>query len=65
VGEFVIPSLLGRTDQLMIGRMLWTEFFSNTDWPLAAALAITILVLLVVPFVALQVWQQRYEAAAT
>jgi len=54
VGEYVIPSLLGRTDQLMIGRVLSDEFFENRDWPVASAVAILILVLLVVPIVLLQ-----------
>jgi putrescine transport system permease protein len=54
VGEFVIPDLLGGPETLMIGRVLWTEFFSNMDWPLAAALALVLLALLVVPFVLLQ-----------
>ncbi|MGH8229833.1 MAG: ABC transporter permease subunit, partial [Steroidobacteraceae bacterium] len=49
VGEYVIPSLLGRSDQLMIGRVLSNEFFENRDWPLASAVAIALLVLLVVP----------------
>lgn len=57
VGEFVIPSLLGRTDQLMIGRVLWDEFFANRDWPLASAVAILMLLLLVVPMTIFQ----RYE----
>jgi putrescine transport system permease protein len=54
VGEYVIPTLLGRTDQIMIGRMLSDEFFDNRDWPLASGVAILILVLLVVPIVLLQ-----------
>ncbi|HSO79359.1 MAG TPA: ABC transporter permease subunit [Chromatiaceae bacterium] len=62
VGEFVIPDLLGGPDSLMVGRMLWTEFFSNKDWPLASALALVLLALLVVPFVALQRWQSRLDA---
>lgn len=61
VGEFVIPDLLGGPESLMVGRMLWTEFFGNKDWPLASALAIVLLMLLVVPFVAMQRWQQRVE----
>jgi putrescine transport system permease protein len=61
VGEFVIPDLLGGPDSLMVGHMLWTEFFSNKDWPLASALALVLLALLVVPFVALQRWQSRLE----
>jgi putrescine transport system permease protein len=54
VGEYVIPSLLGRTDQLMIGRVLSDEFFANRDWPVASAVAILILVLLVVPIMLFQ-----------
>jgi putrescine transport system permease protein len=61
VGEFVIPDLLGGPDSLMVGRMLWTEFFSNKDWPLASAIAILLLAVLVIPFVAMQRWQQRLE----
>jgi putrescine transport system permease protein len=49
VGEFVIPDLLGGSETLMIGRTLWSEFFSNRDWPLASAVAIVLLLLLVVP----------------
>jgi len=58
VGEFVIPDLLGGPETLMVGRVLWTEFFANSDWPLAAALAVVLLVVLVVPFVLMQRWQQ-------
>ncbi len=49
VGEFVIPTLLGGPDNLMIGRVLWDEFFGNRDWPVASAVAIVFLVLLVGP----------------
>lgn len=48
-GEFVIPELLGPTDALPVGRVLWQEFFQNRDWPLAAALAVALLALLIVP----------------
>ncbi|WP_296697182.1 ABC transporter permease subunit [Thiocapsa sp. UBA6158] len=61
VGEFVIPDLLGGPESLMVGKLLWTEFFSNKDWPLASALAILLLALLVVPFVMMQRLQQRIE----
>ena len=54
VGEYVIPTLLGRTDQIMIGRMLSDEFFDNRDWPVASGVAILILLALVVPIVLLQ-----------
>jgi putrescine transport system permease protein len=57
VGEYIVPSLLGRTDQLMIGRVLSDEFFENRDWPLASAVAILMLLLLVVPIL----WFQRQE----
>jgi putrescine transport system permease protein len=49
IGEFVIPTLLGGADNLMIGRVLWDEFFGNRDWPVASAVAIAFLVLLVGP----------------
>ncbi|MEL6234635.1 MAG: ABC transporter permease subunit [Pseudomonadota bacterium] len=54
VGEFVIPALLGGPDQLMIGRVLWTEFFNNRDWPVASAVAIAMLGFLVLPFMILR-----------
>lgn len=49
VGEFVIPDLLAGSDNLMIGQTLWLEFFTNKDWPVASAIAIVLLVLLLVP----------------
>ena len=49
VGEFVIPSLLGSPGMLMIGKVLWTEFFNNRDWPVASALAVVMLAILIVP----------------
>ena len=51
VGEFVVPDLLGGSETLMIGRTLWSEFFANRDWPLASAVAVVLLVLLVAPIV--------------
>jgi putrescine transport system permease protein len=51
VGEFVIPELLGGPETLMIGKVLWQEFFNNRDWPVASALAIVMLVILIVPLV--------------
>jgi putrescine transport system permease protein len=59
VGEYVIPTLLGRTDQLMIGRVLSDEFFENRDWPVASAVAILILLLLVIPIMLFQRAQRR------
>lgn len=58
VGEFVIPDLLGGSETLMIGRTLWVEFFNNRDWPLASAVAIVLLLVLVLPIV----WFQRGQA---
>jgi putrescine transport system permease protein len=59
VGEYVIPTLLGRTDQLMIGRVLSDEFFENRDWPVASAVAILILLLLIVPIMLFQRVERR------
>jgi putrescine transport system permease protein len=64
VGEFVIPALLGGPDTLMIGRVLWDEFFSNRDWPVASAVAIVVLLLLVVPMMFYQHFQAK-EAETT
>ena len=62
VGEYVIPALLGGPGTLMIGRVLWEEFFNNRDWPLASSVAVLLLVLLVGFIVLLQRLQSR-EAA--
>lgn len=51
VGEFVIPELLGGPETLMIGRVLWQEFFNNRDWPVASALAVVMLLILIVPII--------------
>ncbi|WP_190419061.1 ABC transporter permease subunit [Pseudomonas typographi] len=51
VGEFVIPELLGGPETLMIGKVLWQEFFNNRDWPVASALAVVMLAILIVPIV--------------
>ncbi len=59
VGEFVIPELLGGPDTLMIGKILWNEFFQNRDWPVASAVAIAMLILLVIPIVIFQHFQGR------
>ncbi|HEX2585905.1 MAG TPA: ABC transporter permease subunit [Steroidobacteraceae bacterium] len=59
VGEYVIPSLLGPPESLMIGKVLWTEFFNNRAWPVASAVAIALLLLLVLPIVYLQRSQAR------
>ena len=59
VGEFVIPEMLGGPDTLMIGRVLWQEFFNNRDWPVASAVAIVMLVLLIVPIMVFHRYQSR------
>jgi putrescine transport system permease protein len=64
VGEYVIPSLLGRTDQLMVAKLLSDEFFLNRDWPKASAVAIAMLLLLVVPIMIFQRFQNKELAAA-
>jgi putrescine transport system permease protein len=64
LGEFVIPDLLGGTDTLMIGKVLWDEFFANRAWPVASAVAIAMLSLVIV-IMLLQTWlQRRTEAPA-
>ena len=63
LGEFVIPSLLGGSDTLMIGKVLWEEFFSNRDWPVASAVAVVLLLLLIVPIVLFQRNQQKQQEA--
>lgn len=63
LGEFVIPSLLGGSDTLMIGKVLWEEFFSNRDWPVASAVAVVLLLLLIIPIVLFQRNQQKQQEA--
>jgi putrescine transport system permease protein len=62
VGEFVIPDLLGSSQTMMIGQTLWTEFFANRDWPVASAVAVVLLCLLVVPLAVYQQLQTRYSS---
>ena len=59
LGEFVIPSLLGGSGTLMIGKVLWEEFFSNRDWPVASAVAVILLLILVIPIVLFQRNEQK------
>ncbi|QJD59563.1 ABC transporter permease subunit [Pseudomonas sp. gcc21] len=59
VGEFVVPELLGGPETLMIGRVLWQEFFNNRDWPVASALAIVMLALLLIPIILFHYNQSR------
>jgi len=65
IGEYVIPYLLGGPEALLIGRVLFDEFFVNRDWPLASAVAIVLLLLLVVPIVFLQRNQARDAEAGS
>ena len=65
MGEYVIPYLLGGPEAMMIGRVLFDEFFFNRDWPLASAVAIMLLLILVVPIVMLQKNQAREAEAGT
>jgi putrescine transport system permease protein len=62
-GEYVIPYLLGGPESLLIGRMLFDEFFTNRDWPLASAVAIVLIILVVIPIVLLQRNQARATAS--
>ncbi|WP_425500678.1 ABC transporter permease subunit [Roseospira navarrensis] len=64
VGEFVIPDLLGGAGTLMIGKVLWSEFFNNRDWPVASAVAIAMLIFLVIPIVVFQHYQQKQAERA-
>ena len=63
VGEFVIPSLLGGPSNLMIGRVLWDEFFGNHDWPVASAVAVAFLLLLAGPIAIYQYYNVRQTEA--
>lgn len=54
LGEFVIPSLLGGSQTLMIGKVLWEEFFNNRDWPVASAVAVILLLILIIPIILFQ-----------
>jgi putrescine transport system permease protein len=58
IGEFVIPALLGGADTLMIGRVLWDEFFINRDWPVASAVSVVLLLILILPLI----WFQQMQA---
>ena len=60
IGEFVIPELLGGPQTLMIGRVMWDEFFSNNDWPMASAVAVVMVLLIIVPLAIFN----KYQAEA-
>lgn len=61
LGEFVIPELLGAPDNLMIGRIIWMEFFNNRDWPVASTVAVIMLIAFVVPIMIMQRYQTTKE----
>ena len=63
VGEYVIPELLGGPETLMIGRVLWDEFFSNNDWPMASSIAVTMVLLIIVPLAIFNDSQAKAAAA--
>lgn len=63
IGEFVIPSLLGGSGTLMIGKILFEEFFANRDWPVASAVAVILLLILIIPIVLFQINQQKQQEA--
>ena len=63
VGEFVIPDLLGGPDTLMIGKVLWDEFFNNRDWPVAAAIAVVLVAALALPILLAQKFYEQRQAA--
>lgn len=62
IGEYVIPSLLGGSSTLMIGKVLFDEFFTNQDWPVASAVAVVLLALLIVPILLFQKVQDHVQA---
>ncbi|HQU67170.1 MAG TPA: ABC transporter permease subunit [Albidovulum sp.] len=63
LGEFVIPSILGGTTTLMIGKTLYEEFFSNRDWPVASAVAVVLLLILIIPIILFQRNEQKQREA--
>ena len=65
IGEFIIPALLGSADTLMIGRALWDEFFISRDWPVASAVSVILLLILVVPMMWFQKVQTRQDGGGT
>jgi putrescine transport system permease protein len=64
VGEYVIPELLGGPETLMIGRVMWDEFFSNNDWPMASAVAIVMVLLILVPLAIFNKYQAEAQERA-
>ncbi len=65
VGEYVIPELLGGPETLMTGRVMWDEFFSNNDWPLASTLAVVMILLIIVPLAIFNKYQAEAQERRT
>jgi putrescine transport system permease protein len=63
VGEYVIPELLGGPETLMIGRVLWDEFFANNDWPMASTVAVVMVLLIIVPLALFNKYQAQVQEA--
>ena len=67
VGEFIIPEMLGGSDRLYYGKILWEEFFVNRNWPGASALAFSGIIILVLPIVIFQIlysrWSQKMKSS--
>ncbi len=61
IGEYVVPSMVGGPESLMIGRVLFDEFFGNVDWPVACAVAIVLLIILVIPFMVYEHYNSKLE----
>jgi putrescine transport system permease protein len=64
VGEYVIPEMLGGANTLMMGRVMWNEFFNNADWPMASAVTCVMVLLLLVPLVYFQYNQVKQQEQA-
>jgi len=64
VGEYVIPELLGGPETLMIGRVIWDEFFSNNDWPMASTVAVVMILLIIVPLAVFNKYQAEAQEGA-
>jgi putrescine transport system permease protein len=64
LGEYVIPELLGGPQTLMIGRVLWDEFFTNNDWPMASAVTVVALLLILLPMAILNKYRDHRQGAA-
>jgi putrescine transport system permease protein len=63
VGEYVIPELLGGPETLMIGRVMWDEFFANNDWPMASSVAVVMILLIIVPLALFNKYQAESQGA--